>query len=75
MSFVTGMLMSSNFLRPPNYQTNFFETPNNQLSARTFQTENKFGRTLKYQTPNSLAYLKFHTQKMQIYYLEISDHK
>ena len=32
LTFGTGVLMSSNFVRPPNNQTNFSTTSNNQLS-------------------------------------------
>ena len=62
LTFGTGLLMSSNFLRPPNKQTNFFrKTPNNLLSflaAQNFQTESTFMRIWRHKTPNNLAYPK-----------------
>ena len=33
LTFGTGVPMSSNFLRPPNNQSNLFKNPNNQLSS------------------------------------------
>ena len=35
-----GVLMSSNFVRPPNDQTDFLKDP--KLSTQKFQTEKKF---------------------------------
>ena len=56
---VTGVLMSSNFLRPPNNQTTFSKTPNNQLSSFENKLDTKkmawTMTNLKYQTPNNLA--------------------
>ena len=64
LTFGMAVLMSSNFLRPPNNQITY--TPNKQLSSfeKKLDTE-KMAWTMtyqKYQTPNNLAYPKFETK-------------
>ena len=75
LTFETGVLVSSNFLRPKIIRPTFSKTPSNQLSYRNFQTEDEFWGTKKYQSPNNLPYPKFQTPNKHIWDLEISDCK
>ena len=65
LTFETGVLMSSNFLKPPNNQTNFSKTQiiSRPVSEKRLDTK-KMAWTIAYQncqTPNNLAYPKSQT--------------